>query len=207
MRIKNSSRKIWGFALIFVLSSMFSVQAADRDLTTVKPEQVGLSTEGLSKLTEAMNKAVDDGNLAGIVTLVARKGQIAHYESYGYQDLENQVPMQKDTIFRIFSMTKPVTGVALMMLHEEGKFSLDDAVERHIPELANLQVAKEDGPDGVPMTEPQNHKMTVRELMSHTGGLTYGLFSRSQVDTMYVQANILGMTIFALHRCLLMVVN
>ena len=191
MRIINSFGKLWGFVLIIALSSILSAQAAERDLSTVKPEEVGLSTEGLGKLTEAMNKAVDDGNLAGIVTMVARKGQIAHYESYGYQDLENQVPMQKDTIFRIFSMTKPVTGVALMILHQEGKFSLDDAVEKHIPELANLQVAKEEGPDGMPITEAQNHKMTVRELMSHTGGLTYGLFSRSQVDTLYVQANIL----------------
>ena len=91
-------------------------------------------------------------------------------------------------------MTKPVTGVALMMLHEEGKFSLDDAVSRHIPQLANLEVAIEDGPGGFPVTEPAHHEMTIRELMSHTGGLTYGMFSRSQVDSQYVSANILDDT-------------
>ena len=141
-----------------------------------------------------MRKAVDDGNLAGIVSTLMRNGKVVHMDAYGYQDIENAVPITEDTIFRIFSMTKPVTGVALMMLHEEGKFSLDDAVSRHIPQLANLEVAIEDGPGGFPVTEPAHHEMTIRELMSHTGGLTYGMFSRSQVDSQYVSANILDDT-------------
>jgi CubicO group peptidase (beta-lactamase class C family) len=190
MKITRTPKAMLGLAMALAL--VYAIPAsADRDLSRASPEAVGLSSEGLQKLTDEMNKAVDDANLAGIVTLVARKGQIAHYEHYGFQDLENQIPIQKDTIFRIFSMTKPVTGVALMMLYEEGKFGLDDPVEKYIPEFANLQVAKEDGPDGMPVTEPQNHKMTVRELMAHTGGLTYGLFSRSQVDTLYTRANVL----------------
>ncbi len=191
MKTTRKSPRLSGLMLALLLACSSAVQAADRDLARVAPEEVGLSSEGLNELSQAMNKAVDDGNLAGVITMVARKGKIAHYEAYGYQDLENQVPIKTDTIFRIFSMTKPVVGTALMILHEEGKFSLDDPVEKYIPEFANLQVAREDGPDGVPVTEPQNHRMTVRELMSHTGGLTYGLFSRSQVDTLYVQNNIL----------------
>jgi CubicO group peptidase (beta-lactamase class C family) len=114
-----------------------------------------------------------------------------HTDSYGYQDLENKVAMDEDSIFRIFSMTKPITGVALMMLHEEGKFSLDDPVEKFIPQFSNLVVANDDAASGTTSTEPADHKMTMRELMSHTGGLTYGPFSRSRVDTLYNQANVL----------------
>jgi CubicO group peptidase (beta-lactamase class C family) len=165
--------------------------ANDRDLGRASPESVGLSTDGVRDLAEGMRKAVDEGNLAGVVSALIRNGKLVHLDAHGYQDLENQIPVSEDTIFRIFSMTKPVTGVALMMLLEEGKFTLDDAVSRYIPELANLEVAVEDGPGGFPVTEPATHEMTIRELMSHTGGLTYGMFSRSQVDSQYVAANIL----------------
>lgn len=178
---------LWGSALALALP--FSLNAAD--IERVTPEQAGFSSTGVAALAQGMRDAVDEGNLAGIVSALLRDGKLVHLDTYGHQDVENQIPLSEDTIFRIFSMTKPVTGVALMMLVEEGKLTLDDAVSRHIPELANLQVAIEDGPGGFPVTEPATHEMTVRELMSHTGGLTYGMFSRSQVDSMYVSANIL----------------
>ena len=178
----------------FVLVLATPLYAQDRDLGRATPSSVGLSEAGVQDLADGMRKAVDDGNLAGIVSTLMRNGKVVHMDAYGYQDVENEVPITEDTIFRIFSMTKPVTGVALMMLHEEGKFSLDDAVSRHIPQLANLEVAIEDGPGGFPVTEPTDHEMTIRELMSHTGGLTYGMFSRSQVDSQYVSANILDDT-------------
>src|SRR5690606_10943031 len=108
--------RLTGF-LLLSLAVAFPALAADRDLSTATPESVGMSSSGLEALGEAMSKQVEEGNLAGIVTLVARKGKIVHYEATGYQDIENQVPMQKDTIFRIFSMTKPVAGTALMILH------------------------------------------------------------------------------------------
>ena len=92
--------------------------------------------------------------------------------------------MAKDTIFRIYSMTKPIAGVALTTLYEEGRFGLDDPVEKHIPEFAGLKVAKAPGPEGMPKVEDPVHKMTIRDLASHTAGLTYGFFSRSQVDTL-----------------------
>ncbi|MGB4248126.1 MAG: serine hydrolase domain-containing protein [Pseudohongiellaceae bacterium] len=180
-----------GLALLFAASTFVHAQSAERNLALVAPEEVGISSSGLAAFNAGMHAEVDKGNLAGIVTMVAREGKLVQLDSYGYQDLENQVPMADDTIFRIFSMTKPVTGVALMILLEEGKFSLDDPVEKFIPEFTNLKVAKEDGPNGIPITEEPHHKMTMRELMSHTGGLTYGAFSRSQVDTMYGQANVL----------------
>lgn len=174
-----------------MLAFVQPLYASDRDLGRASPESVGLSADGVRDLADGMRNAVDEGNLAGVVSALIRNGKLVHLDAHGYQDLENQVPVTEDTIFRIFSMTKPVTGVALMMLLEEGKFTLDDAVSRYIPELANLEVAIEDGPGGFPVTEPATHEMTIRELMSHTGGLTYGMFSRSQVDSQYVAANIL----------------
>lgn len=175
----------------FVLVLAPSLYANERDLSRADPEEVGLSADGVEDLAAAMRKEVDQGNLAGVVSALMRNGKLVHLDAYGYQNLEEEVPVSEDTIFRIFSMTKPVTGVALMMLMEEGKFSMDDAVSQYIPELANLEVAIEDGPGGFPVTEPATHEMTIRELMSHTGGLTYGMFSRSQVDSQYVAANIL----------------
>jgi len=177
------------FAWLFTASAL--IHADTRDLAPAAAADVGLSEQGLQVLTQAMHAHVDAGRLAGITTVLARHGKLAHMDTYGYQDVEAGTPLTDDSIFRIYSMTKPIAGVALMILHDEGRFSLDDAVSDYIPELANLQVAKEDGPDGFPITEPATHEMTIRELMSHTGGLTYGMFSQSQVDSLYVQANIL----------------
>lgn len=188
-RVEHSFARI-GLALLIVLTG-FTAYAAERDLAQVAPEDVGMSSSALAAFTAGMHEEVDKGQLAGIVTLVARHGKLVQQDAYGYQDLENKVPIAQDTIFRIFSMSKPITGVAMMMLFEEGKFALDDPVEKYIPEFTNLVVAKDDAPNGIPMAEQPNHKMTMRELMSHTGGLTYGPFSRSRVDTLYNEANVL----------------
>src|SRR5690606_32363176 len=185
--VKSLRHLLWSSALALALP--FALNAAELERTT--PEAAGFSSAGVEALKQGMRDAVDEGNLAGIVTALLRDGKVVYTDSYGYQDVETKVPVTEATLFRIYSMTKPITGVALMMLVEEGKLTLDDAVSRYIPELANLQVAIEDGPGGFPVTEPAHHEMTVRELMSHTGGLTYGLFSRSQVDSMYVAANVL----------------
>jgi CubicO group peptidase (beta-lactamase class C family) len=169
----------------------FGASGGARDLAMASPTDVGMSAEGIAKLNGAMQEMVDSGELAGIVLMVARRGKIVDFETFGMQELEAKKPMQKDTIFRIYSMTKPIAGVALMTLFDEGKFALDDAVEKYIPELAGLKVAAGDGPDGNPLVEEPHHRMTIRELMSHTGGLTYGLFSRSQVDLLYVERGVL----------------
>ncbi|MCY4183286.1 MAG: serine hydrolase [Gammaproteobacteria bacterium] len=163
----------------------------ERNLAMAAPEEVGMDSGRLDRLTTAMQGLVDEGRLAGAVTAVARHGKIAHFESAGYRDLEAGAPMTNDTLFRIYSMTKPITGVALMMLYEEGKFRLSDPVEMHIPELSDLQVAAGTDENGEMILEPADHPMTVRELMAHTGGLTYGIFSASEVDSMYVEANLL----------------
>ena len=172
----------------FVLAPAF---AAEPELQHAKPADVGLDPAGLEKLDEAMHGMVDGGQLAGVVTMVSRKGKVVHFDAYGKRDIENGLPVEKDTIFRIYSMTKPIIGVALMTYYDEGRFTLDDPVSKFIPEFADLKVAKKDGPDGMPITEDADHPMTMRELMSHTAGLTYGLFSQSQVDTLYTKANVL----------------
>jgi CubicO group peptidase (beta-lactamase class C family) len=165
-------------------------ETSARDLATAKPEDAGMSTERLKRLSAAMQKVIDDKRLAGITTMIARHGKIVHFETFGSQNLETKTPMAKDTIFRIYSMTKPITGVALMMLYEEGKFRLSDPVEKYIPEWKGMKVASGYGTEA-PQTEPANHPMTIRELMSHTGGLSYGIFSESQVDKMYRDAGVL----------------
>ena len=161
-------------------------------LTRAAPADVGLSEAGVAKIGALMQTMVDEGELAGAVTLVARHGKIAHFSSVGKQDRDQDAPMSEDTIFRIYSMTKPIAGVALMTFYDEGAFNLDDPVAKFIPEFKGLKVAASDGPEGQPVVVDAAHEMTIRELVSHTGGLTYGFFSRSQVDTLYQQADVLN---------------
>lgn len=161
-------------------------------LEMAAPEAVGMDSARLDRITQAMQGYVDEGLLAGVVTMAARDNKIVHFESVGYRDLEAQAAMSNDAIFRIYSMSKPITGVALMILYEEGKFRLADPVEKYLPELKNLQVYAGTDENGNIITEPQDHKMTIRELMSHTGGLSYGIFAASPVDTKYVEADLLN---------------
>ena len=128
------------------------------------PESVGFSADGLKTLQRTMRGLVDEGKLAGVTTLVARHGKVVYLDAYGVQDLATKTPVTRDTIFRIASMTKPIVGVAMMMLWEQGKWTLDDPVAKHIPEFAGLKVATPNGE--VPQTRP----MTLRQLMSHTAG-------------------------------------
>lgn len=149
----------------------------------------------LDAVAADLQARIDEGKLSGAVVMVAQDGEVLMHEAMGYQNVEDQVPMSKDTIFRIFSMTKPVTGTALMMLWDEGKFQLDDPVEMHLPELAGMQVFVEQNEDGSWVTEPADHPMTVRELMSHTGGLVYTPpLSQGPVAEAYAKAGIMNLT-------------
>jgi CubicO group peptidase (beta-lactamase class C family) len=152
-----------GVALVFaiVLSGGAALRAA---ITLASPESVGFSSQGLRAYGDELSSLVAQGRLAGVSTLVARRGKVVMYDAFGYRDLETRAPLAKDTIFRIASMTKPIVGVAMMMLHEEGKWSLDEPVARHIPEFKDLKVTS---PNGL---VSQTHPMTMRELMSHTAG-------------------------------------
>ena len=165
---------------------------------TARPEEVGLSSERLKRVTELVQRHVEARNLSGAVTLVARNGRVAHLEAHGLMDLESKKPMQKDAIFRIMSMTKPVVGVAVLMMMEEGKVRLNDPVSRFIPELKELKVAVAlpaapggrggaapapagGGRGGAPeprfYTVPADREVTVRDLLTHTSGVVSGTMS------------------------------
>ena len=168
--------------------------AGAADLGTARPEAVGMSTQRLAVMTQSMQGVVDQGKYAGIVTLVARNGKVVHLDAVGKQDIEANKPMSTDAIFRIYSMSKPVTGVAMMILFEQGKWQLNDPVSKYIPEFADLKVAKVDPASGTVTTVPSNHPMTMRELMSHSGGLSYGIFGATAVDRHYVENKVFDMT-------------
>ncbi len=163
-----------------------------RDLATAPPESVGVSSERLRRIDAAMKRLVDEQQVAGLVTLLARHGKVVHFNSVGRLDAQKPDPIQKDSIFRIASMTKPVTGVAMMMLYEEGKWRLDDPVSRYIPEFSALKVHMGQNADGTPKLEDARRSMTMRELMTHTGGLGYTLNRNNPVDRMIIEARVLN---------------
>ena len=151
---------------------------------TVKPEDVGLSSARLDRIRGHFQRYIDDGKLAGTLTLVARHGQIAFFEPQGHLELEGRRPMQRDSVFRIYSMSKPITTVALMMLVEQSLCQLDDPVHRFIPAWEGLRVFV-GGNYPTFLTAPAERPMTIRDLLSHTSGLTYGFMERTNVDAAY----------------------
>ncbi len=154
------------------------------------PESVGLSSEGLSAVDDALKGLITNGDLAGAVTLVARKGKVVHRSKMGLKDLATQTPLDHDTIFRIYSMTKPVTGAAMMILHDEGLWRPEDPIASHIPEFAAVQVFAGMNPDGSTRLEAPHHAPTMGELMTHTAGLSYGFDPTQPVDKLYIAAGI-----------------
>jgi CubicO group peptidase (beta-lactamase class C family) len=167
-------------------------KAGLRDLGPAPAESVGMSTERLTRISAAMKKLVDDKQVAGLVTLVERHGKVVHFNAVGQQDVRKGDAMQKDTIFRIYSMSKPITGVAMMILYEEGKWQLNDPVSRFIPEFGKLKVYVGKNDDGTPKLEDARRSMTMRELMTHTAGLGYVLNPGNPVDKMIIDGKILN---------------
>jgi CubicO group peptidase (beta-lactamase class C family) len=162
------------------------------DLTPVKPETVGFSTERLERLHELMQQAVDHKEVAGVVTILARHGKVVDYRAYGYRDLASKAPMTKDVIFRDYSMTKPVTAVAMLLLYEQGKWLPSDPISKYIPEFAHLKVFKGLDAGGKMILADPDHAPTMRELMTHTAGFSYGIFGDTPVDKMYRDQKVLG---------------
>ncbi len=183
-------------------------------LPSATPEEVGLSETRLARITSAMKDDVENGELRGALAMVARNGKVAYFETAGMADTENNVRMREDTIFRIYSMSKPITSVAVMTLFEEGRFFLNDPVSKYLPELAEMNVIVEDPPEAssgvfnLPdddpgersttsttladvTTVPAEREMTVQDLLRHTAGFTYGFFGNSEVDQIYTQMGIL----------------
>lgn len=145
------------------------------------------------KIEADLKARIAEKRLSGAVVLVAQDGEVLMHEAYGYQNVEDKVPMSTDSIFRIFSMTKPIAGTALMMLYDDGKFQMNDPVEKFMPELKGAEVFVSQNDDGSWVTEPADHPMTMRELMSHTGGLLYTPpLSSGPVASAYSKAGIMG---------------
>jgi CubicO group peptidase (beta-lactamase class C family) len=165
-------------------------------LPTTSPEDVGMSGERLARIDDFVDRHLGAHHFAGAVTLVARNGQVVQFKAYGMQDIESGVPMAKDSIFRIYSMTKPITSVAVMMLFEEGRFLLNDPVSKYLPAFKGLEVGVEtvDKATGekVLTTVPVDREVTIRDLLRHTSGLTYGFWGTSMVDKLYLENDVFG---------------
>jgi len=164
-----------------------SVCAAGQDLPATKPETVGLSSERLERISTAVQRDIDDKRIAGAVTLVVRHGKVAWFKSQGVADREAAKPMRPDTMFRICSMTKPITSVAVVMLYEEGKFLLDDPVSKYLPEFKDPKVLVKPK-SGEPYTIPATKEITIRDLLRHTSGITYNW--NADLGAMYEKANV-----------------
>jgi len=173
--------------LLFLILLVASIYA--QSLPTTVPEEVGLSSERLSRIKPLMQQHIDEGTTGGILTMIARKGKIAHLEMVGMQDIANQKPITENTIFRIYSMSKPITSIAVMILYEEGLFHLDDPVSKFIPEFENLMVFNDSTEAGLVLDSLET-EMTIRHLLTHTSGLCYGWEGHEVVDKMYAKANL-----------------
>ena len=167
------------FIIFFLLTNVGYSQ-----LTEVKPESIGMSSERLERITELSKSYINDFNIPGIVTIVSRKGKIVYYKAFGKRDIHNKTLLLKDDLFRIYSMTKPVTAVAIMQLYEKGKFKLNDPVSKFLPEFKGLKVLNEEG-ELVEMSTT----MKMHHLFTHTAGFSYG-FSDDPIDKQYANANL-----------------
>src|SRR5580700_11289619 len=160
------------FACILATTLLFATLAFAQDLPTAKPESVGLSSEPLERVGKEVQQSIDNKRIAGAVTLVMRHGKVAWFKAQGMADRENSKPMRTDAIFRICSMTKPITSLAAMMLYEEGYFLLADPVSKYLPEFKNMKVFVKPA-TGDPYTIPATKEITIRDLLRHTSGITY----------------------------------
>ena len=157
-------------------------------LPLAAPEEVGLSAARLTRLSDVLRGEIDRGRVPGTVALVARRGKVAHFEALGARDPESGAAMHKDSIFRIYSMTKPIVSVAAMMLWEEGQFLLGDPLAKYLPEFADRKVAVER--DGKVELVPAERDITIQDLLRHTSGLTYEFRGNAPVQKMYMDAKV-----------------
>jgi len=174
---------IFRFVSLVLLCALASLgQAAD--LRYAKAEKVGLSSDKLQQINTQLEAYVDSGQLQGVVTLVARKGAVVHTHTYGKLDIETGAPLQEDSLFRIYSMTKPIVSLAAMQLYQQGKFQLTDPVEKYLPAFKDVKVLV----DGKLVA--QHKPFTIQQLMTHTSGLAYDFMGSSAVVDLYNNANL-----------------
>jgi CubicO group peptidase (beta-lactamase class C family) len=163
----------------------------DRMLESSTPEEQGLSTDALARVDAALQQKVDERAIAGAVTLVARHGRVVHTSIVGVDNRRTRKPLKLDTIFRIFSMTKPITALAMMILRDEGRWRPEDRIDQHLPELAGLKVFAGVNQRGAPVLEEPRHAPTMLELMTHLAGFSYGTNRKDPVDRLYSKQKLL----------------
>ena len=162
-----------GLLLVFLAMPLLAARAGEpTELPRARPEEVGISSERLNRVDDVIRRYIEQKKISGAVTLVARRGRVVHHEARGVMDVESKAPMRTDAIFRMASSTKPVTGVAILMLIEEGKVGLTDPVSKFIPEFKGMKVAVEK--DGEVELVAAEREVTIRDLLTHTSGLASG---------------------------------
>ena len=180
-------------ALSYVFVFALAAGASAQNLPSAKPADVGLSAERLERITQLLRDDAAKGTIPGAVVMIIRNGKVAYFESIGTLDPETKAPMGKDAIFRIYSMSKPITTVAVMMLFEQGKITLDEPIAKYIPAFKDMKVGVESkGEDGKPKLELTDAKkpITIQDLLRHTSGITYGFFGDLMVKKAYLDANV-----------------
>lgn len=175
----------------FLGAALMTGAALAAELPGASPESVGMSSERLGRLDAVTHGWVDEGRIAGVVTLIARLGRVIHRDAYGMADIENREPMTEDTFFRLFSMTKPVTSVALLTLYEQGKFQLRDPLADYLPAFADVKVFAGVAADGKMILEDPERAPTMADVFRHTAGFSYGT-GPAPVEALFDEADLYG---------------
>jgi CubicO group peptidase (beta-lactamase class C family) len=186
---------IFTFLVLFIFTGLTAQTKSQKKspvLTEASPESVGISSERLARIDQMCAEAVKNGDVPGIVSLIARNGKIVHWKAYGMADNQAGRLLKRDDIFRIASQTKAITSTAVMMLWEEGKFQLDDPISKYIPEFKNPQVLKSfKYSDTTYTSEPAKSEITIRHLLTHTSGIGYGVIDgNEQIKMIYAKAGV-----------------
>ncbi|WP_052188193.1 serine hydrolase [Cellulophaga sp. Hel_I_12] len=186
---KNLKTLLLGIGIVLLISSCKTNAGALSKINTTTPESVGISSDSLVVATQRLHKHVDDGKLPGTFVRIIKDGKVIYNDTYGMIDVANNKPTQENSLYRIFSMTKPITAVAIMTLYDQGKLELDDKVSKYIPEFAQTVVYKK--VDGNHSTQPQKNEMTIRHLLTHTSGIPYG-WEQSYTDSVYAARQLMS---------------
>lgn len=192
-------RRYLAYTVSLAMLATAAMPATARDLPAAQAWEVGLSPEGLARLDAKMDKVVREGRLPGAVVLIARDGKIAHYKAFGISDPTKRRAMQRDDIFRLYSMTKSVVSIGLMILYEEGKFQLTDPIEKYIPSFKDLKVFAGTDANGAMILEEAKRKPTIQDAMRHTLGLT-NAGTRGPVERHYLEQGITFTTLESLEQ-------
>ena len=176
-RITQIRRLMSPLVVLVALLAVANCGLCKENVASVRPETAGMSSEKLALVKPKLQSLVDQQKVPGAIVIVARQGKVVLFEAVGWSDIDNEKPMQKDSILRFYSMTKPITSTAIMMLVEQQKLRLDDPVSKYEPRLANLKVFVAKNGEEVKV-EDANREMTIRDLLRHTSGLTYGFFGK-----------------------------